>query len=81
MFESPEGFAAVIEIILGCRMVLDLRSAVSRSEGLHLSDSFPLSSLNAMEGPSFYSAVSSYELGRAMASPKVIAEKNSRVLK
>ncbi|KAG1751541.1 uncharacterized protein EDB91DRAFT_1243795 [Suillus paluster] len=38
-FEVPEGFAAVIEVILGCRMVLDLRSA---AEGLHIVDSFRL---------------------------------------
>jgi hypothetical protein len=64
LFEAPEGFAAVIEIILGCRMVLDLRSTVSRSDGLHLSDSFPLRpSFCAKEGPStFYSAVSTYDL-------------------
>ncbi|OJA20480.1 hypothetical protein AZE42_01973 [Rhizopogon vesiculosus] len=63
-FEAPEGFAAVIEIILGCRMVLDLRSTVSRPEGLHLSDSFRLKpSFGAREGPStYYSAVSTYEL-------------------
>ncbi|OAX42535.1 hypothetical protein K503DRAFT_797087 [Rhizopogon vinicolor AM-OR11-026] len=63
-FEAPEGFAAVIEIILGCRMVLDLRSTVSRPEGLHLSDSFRLKpSFGAREGPStYYSVVSTCEL-------------------
>ncbi|KAG2126296.1 hypothetical protein DEU56DRAFT_822666 [Suillus clintonianus] len=63
-FEAPEGFAAVIEIVLGCRMVLDLKSAVSDSEGLHLLDSFPLrDSFGAREGPStLYSAVSTYDL-------------------
>lgn len=63
-FEAPEGFAAVIEIILGCRMVLDLNSAVSDSDGLRLMDSFPLrDSFGAREGPStLYSAVSTYDL-------------------
>lgn len=63
-FEVPEGFAAVIEIILGCRMVLDLKSAVSDSEGLHLLDSFPLrDSFGVREGPgTMYSAVSTYDL-------------------
>ncbi|KAG1816099.1 uncharacterized protein BJ212DRAFT_211482 [Suillus subaureus] len=63
-FEAPEGFAAVIEIILGCRMVLDLNSAVSDSEGLHLLDSYPLrDSFGAREGPvTMYSAVSTYDL-------------------
>lgn len=63
-FEAPEGFAAVIEIILGCRMVLDLKSAVSDSEGLHLLDSFPLrDSFGVREGPAtLYSAVSAYDL-------------------
>ncbi|KAG2043443.1 hypothetical protein BDR03DRAFT_941408 [Suillus americanus] len=63
-FEAPEGFAAVIEVILGCRMVLDLNSAVSDSEGLHLLDSLPLrDSFGVREGPAtLYSAVSTYDL-------------------
>lgn len=63
-FEAPEGFAAVIEIVLGCRMVLDLQSAVADSEGLQLLDSFPLrDSFGAREGPvTLYSAVSTYDL-------------------
>ncbi|KAG0704508.1 hypothetical protein DFH29DRAFT_997598 [Suillus ampliporus] len=40
-YEVPEGFAAVAEVILGCRMVLDLKSAASDSEGLHVLDSLP----------------------------------------
>ncbi|KAG2342906.1 hypothetical protein BDR05DRAFT_330507 [Suillus weaverae] len=73
-FEAPEGFAAVIEIVLGCRMVLDLQSAVADSEGLQLLDSFPLrDSFGAREGPvTLYSAVSTYDLevlglGKALA--------------
>lgn len=63
-FEAPEGFAAVIEIILGCRMVLDLKSAVSDSEGLHLLDSTPVrDAFGVREGPpTLYSAVSTYDL-------------------
>ena len=54
-------------------MVLDLRSAVSHSEGLHLSDSFPLMhSLGAREGPStFYSAVSTHELDTGQHTQKI----------
>lgn len=63
-FEAPEGFAAVIEIILGCRMVLDLKSAVSDSEGLHMLDSSPLRDpFGVREGPpTLYTAVSTYDL-------------------
>jgi hypothetical protein len=45
-------------------MVLDLKSAVSDSEGLHLLDSFPLrDSFGVREGPgTLYSAVSTYDL-------------------
>ncbi|KAG2055433.1 hypothetical protein BDR06DRAFT_1007007 [Suillus hirtellus] len=75
-FEAPEGFAAVIEIILGCRMVLDLNSAVSDSDGLRLLDSFPLKdSFGAREGPStLYSAVSTYDLETSQGQNRLTQE-------
>jgi len=77
LFESSEGFAAVIEIILGCRMVLDLRSAVSSSDGVHLSDSYPLRpSFGARGGhiSTFYSAVSTYDLDTTSQDVSRLAE-------
>ncbi|KAG2129834.1 uncharacterized protein EDB93DRAFT_1332202 [Suillus bovinus] len=75
-FEAPEGFAAVIEIILGCRMVLDLNSAVSDSEGLRLLDSFPLKdSFGVREGPTtLYSAVSTYDLEAVQGQHRLTQE-------
>ncbi|KAG1890244.1 hypothetical protein F4604DRAFT_654698 [Suillus subluteus] len=74
-FEAPEGFAAVIEIILGCRMVLDLKSAVSDSEGLQLLDSSPIrDSFGVREGPStLYSARLSFLLQLALGLGKALA--------
>ena len=70
-------------------MVLDLRSAVSNSEGLRLSDSFPLMPFGAREGFStLYSAVSTrdlnssqglHQLTEANTSSRAISGQSSRV--
>ncbi|KAG1751502.1 uncharacterized protein EDB91DRAFT_610192 [Suillus paluster] len=74
-FEVPEGFAAAIEVTLGCRMVLDLKSALSDSEGLRILDSFPLKEIiYARAAPSTFYSAATYELGASQGQHRLTQE-------